>query len=101
VDEELENVIGAYVTLCRADFAENPNRVRSEVVDRLEAVSLAVGTEAGLVVHPAAARYRADPQRSRRKRTSAEQTDDDPGLFAFPSEGSTETTPTEAGSHEP
>jgi uncharacterized protein (TIGR02678 family) len=53
-------------------FVDQPDRLRDEVVALLTGLCLAVGTDAGLVIHPAAARYRpqvrtAPPTRAARR----------------------------------
>ncbi|MEJ5946796.1 TIGR02678 family protein [Pseudokineococcus basanitobsidens] len=79
VDEELTDLAGRNAAAWAEALATDVPRLRSEVVTLLESLSLARSTDAGLVVHPAAARYRPDPQRAeptraRRRAAAGERT---------------------------
>ncbi|MFH5823067.1 TIGR02678 family protein [Georgenia sp. AZ-5] len=59
-------------------YAADPALLQAEVVARLEAVGLARGTPAGLVLHPACARYQPEPQRAPRRPAARPVPADDP-----------------------
>jgi uncharacterized protein (TIGR02678 family) len=67
------------------EYVNDPDRLRSEAVAALTAVSLATATDAGLVLHPAAARHRAlvehAPARTRAHTRLDDDTSDTPSLF--------------------
>lgn len=64
VDEEVADLAGRNAAVWSEALVTDPPRLRREAVALLESLSLARGTGEGLVVHPAAARYRPDPQRA-------------------------------------
>lgn len=79
VDENLADLAERNAAAWSAAYVSDVARLRREVVALLASLSLARPTEDGLVVHPAAARYRPDPQRavptrSRRRAAAAEPT---------------------------
>lgn len=64
VDEEVEELARRNAAAWSEALVTDPPRLRREAVALLESLSLARAVEEGVVVHPAAARYRPDPQRS-------------------------------------
>ncbi|UDY25018.1 TIGR02678 family protein [Nocardioides sp. Kera G14] len=95
VAEELEDLTGRNARSWRADVSGDLDRLRTEVVDLLEAVSLVTATSDGLALHPACFRYRPQPVRSparSRRATGGEPTDAldsssiEPSLFDTDSE---------------
>ena len=90
VDEELTDLAARNAAVWSDALVTDPARLRGEVVALLESVSLVRSTDDGLVVHPAAARYRPDPQRAaptraRRRTADARATEEpiapEPSLF--------------------
>src|SRR6266542_4476839 len=77
VDEALTDLAGRNARAWRSELVGDPGRLRADVVALLEAVSLATATDDGLVVHPAAARYRPDPQRAPAKTRARHRLDAD------------------------
>ncbi|WP_435771366.1 DUF2398 family protein [Nocardioides sp. SYSU DS0651] len=92
VTGELEDLAARNGKSWRADVAGDVDRLRTEVVDLLEAVSLVSANPNGLALHPACFRYRPQPVRTpaRPRRTSSGATTDadsgDPSLFDTNSE---------------
>ncbi len=75
VDEEVADLADRNAAVWSEALVTEPVRLRREAVVLLESLSLGRGTDEGLVVHPAAARYRPDPQRAaptRARRRGAE-----------------------------
>lgn len=80
VTDELEDLAGRNAKSWRADVTGDLDRLRTEVVDLLEAVSLVTVTPDGLGLHPACFRYRPQPVRAParpRRATSGEAMDAD------------------------
>ncbi len=77
VDAALTDLAGRNARAWRSELVGDPGRLRADVVALLEAVSLATATDDGLVVHPAAARYRPDPQRAPAKTRARHRLDAD------------------------
>ncbi|MEW9554092.1 TIGR02678 family protein [Nonomuraea sp. NPDC050783] len=84
VDDELGKLAQAHVGVWRTDVLDHPLQLRDEAADLLKAVGLCTVTGEGLVVHPAAARYRPAvrlaPPATRAKR----RLDDDAQQFQAP-----------------
>ena len=62
VDALLADLSRRYAKVWGADYVKDPGRLRDDTVALLAAVSLATPGDTGLVVHPAAARYRPHVQ---------------------------------------
>ncbi|MCM3887341.1 TIGR02678 family protein [Frankia sp. R82] len=58
VEAKLAELLTRHATAWRAEYAREPERLKEDVTTLLTGVGLAVQTRAGLVLHPAAARYR-------------------------------------------
>jgi uncharacterized protein (TIGR02678 family) len=67
-----------------AEYVSDLPRLRAEVVDLLASLSLATVADEGLVIHPAAARYRPDPQRAPAKTPGRVRPDTDSGFSDSP-----------------
>jgi len=81
VEENLEHLAEQNARNWRSDVTADKARLRSEVVDVLSSVCLAIPTQNGLVLHPACARYRPEPVRASSKPRSLRQLDTNAGLF--------------------
>lgn len=64
VDEELADLAARNKKVWRADRVDDLPKLRADVVATLAGMSLVTETPDGLAIHPAAARYRPDPQRA-------------------------------------
>jgi uncharacterized protein (TIGR02678 family) len=64
LDDELAELATRNKKVWRADRVDDLPKLRADVVATLTGMSLATATPDGLAVHPAAARYRPDPQRA-------------------------------------
>lgn len=86
----LAELAGRYDNVWGADYVGNLDRLRAEAVSVLDAFGLVRITDDSLVVHPAAARYRPDPQRAPAKTRARNRLEaDEPGgddLSLFPPE---------------
>ena len=67
VTEAVQLLVEQFGTTFGETWTSDPDHLQSEVVTRLEALSLARTTPAGLVLHPACARYQPEPQRMPRR----------------------------------
>ncbi|MFG2994861.1 TIGR02678 family protein [Streptomyces sp. NPDC048257] len=63
LDTELSALVSRYKKAWAAEYVGDLGRLRSEVVGLLESVSLVETDDEGVVVRPAAARYRPEPRR--------------------------------------
>lgn len=81
VRSELDSLASRYAKSWAGAYIADPARLQKEVVVLLESMSLARGLPEGLVLHPAAARYRPQPhaQPTRAARRSAGTPSDDSG----------------------
>jgi len=77
VEECLAELSTRYAKMWRDD---QPGRLRSDCVATLTSLDLAIATDEGLIIRPAAARYRPNPQIAARK-TRARQRVDEVPLF--------------------
>ncbi|WP_127127853.1 TIGR02678 family protein [Georgenia sp. SYP-B2076] len=67
VSDAVQLLVEQYGATFAEAFASDPEYLQAEVVARLEDLSLARRTPAGLVLHPACARYQPEPQRVARR----------------------------------
>jgi uncharacterized protein (TIGR02678 family) len=67
VSDAVHLLVEQYGTTFAEMFAGDPEHLQAAVVARLEDLSLARRTPAGLVLHPACARYQPEPQRVARR----------------------------------
>jgi uncharacterized protein (TIGR02678 family) len=67
VSDAVELLVEQYGTTFAEMFARDVGYLQAEVVSRLEDVGLARRTAAGLVLHPAAARYQPEPHHAPRR----------------------------------
>ncbi|GAA1630826.1 TIGR02678 family protein [Georgenia ruanii] len=67
VSDAVHLLVEQYGATFAEAFATDPEYLQAEVVTRLEELSLARRTPAGLVLHPACARYQPEPQRAPRR----------------------------------
>lgn len=87
VDDILAELAGRYDKVWGADYVGDLDHLREEVISLLCAFGLADSTDDALVVHPAAARYRANPRRAPAKTRARDRlhesvvTTGDPSLF--------------------
>lgn len=79
VDDLLADLIARYRRVWSEDLVADITKLRAEVVATLSAMSLANAADHGLVVHPAAARYRPQPQRFPAKTQARTRTGIDAG----------------------
>jgi uncharacterized protein (TIGR02678 family) len=77
VTECVDELAARYARVWRQD---EPGRLQADVVALLSETALAAATEDGLVVHPAAARYRPNPQVAPAKTRSRRRLESLPGL---------------------
>ena len=64
VDDNLEDLAARNAKSWRSEVTQDLDRLRVDVVSLLESLSLATATPDGLAIHPACARYRAQPIRT-------------------------------------
>ncbi len=77
VDDILAKLARRYDKAWGADYVRHPDRLREEVVNLLDGFGLVDITDYALLVHPAAARYRPDPQRAPAKTRARDRLDAD------------------------
>jgi uncharacterized protein (TIGR02678 family) len=85
VDNIMAELAGRYGRAWSAEYVADLDHLREEVVSLLHAFGLADITDDALVVHPAAARYRADPQRAPAKTRARDRLDDSAPTIGNPS----------------
>ncbi|MCP2273131.1 TIGR02678 family protein [Actinokineospora diospyrosa] len=79
----LDLVVEQYGSAFAKGAVADQDRLRTDVLDLLQAVSLAVVVPGGFVLHPAAARYRPEPHRAPAKTRAQRRLDDaPPALFS-------------------
>lgn len=78
VDECLTELAARYAKVWRND---EPGRLRADCVAVLTSLGLATTTDDGLIIHPAAARYRPDPQVAARKSRARQRAETEVPLF--------------------
>lgn len=85
---EVDDIIAALADQHRgawsAEYVSDLPRLRTDVVDLLTSLSLVTVTDEGLVIHPAAARYRPDPQRAPAKAPGRVRPETDSDLSGSP-----------------
>jgi uncharacterized protein (TIGR02678 family) len=89
VEAHLADLAQRNATHWSDQYVTNPDRLRGEVVGLLAAVSLVTVVEDGLALHPAAARYRPEPQRAPAATRAARRLaadSPDPTLFGDPAD---------------
>ena len=77
VEDNLTDLAQRNSKVWSSEHVDDVDRLRDEVVAVLQAVSLATATDDGLVIHPAAARYRPQPQHAPARTRAVQRLDDD------------------------
>ncbi|HEX7305292.1 DUF2398 family protein [Lentzea sp.] len=81
VEANIDLIIEQYGSAFAKGYVEKPSSLMQEVVQLLESVSIVVGDEDGLVLHPASARYRPEPHRAPARTRAMRRIGDQPTLF--------------------
>jgi len=93
VDEVVTALAGRHRKAWGAEYVTHPDRLRAEAVGVLAGLSLATGTPDGLVLHPAAARYRAVVETPPARTRAQTRLGPDPGAGPDSDEGTGRSGP--------
>ncbi len=92
VEDNLGDLTRRNANVWSGEHVNDVARLRGEVVAVLEAVSLATATDDGLVINPAAARYRPQPQRAPARTRARQRLDADTAALDLFTDPDPETT---------